>query len=266
MLPVFKAISLKSIIEKGGHTKPWVVSVKTNDSQHSYVVKLYTSDQISSRNSVTGEVICNKLAKHFLLNSPQAALIEFDEDFRMKLGASEQVILDGKDDRIKFGTLLLESDFMFTSGLPKKTFQKNCSAGLDTLFAFDNLIRNADRGSKPNILFSDSDTWVIDHEMAFEAIEEALTELNDYKSWKEKFYKYHICYTYLKRAKKETKLTYFNDFTSMLMELRINTLTPYFNQLEQYGYDTNFVVINNYLSHINKNYRTFETLLKHLVS
>jgi len=267
MLPIYEAISFQGIIEKGAHTKPWIVAVKTNDSVHPYIVKLYTTEQIKNRNSVTGEVISNQLAAHFLLKAPQAALINFNEDFISKLTNIERSILVNKDTRIKFGTLQIESDFSFIEGLPKKTFSNNCSAGLDTFFAFDNLIRNADRGSyKPNILFSNSDTWLIDHEFAFDNIKNAYKGLNEYQEWEEKIFKYHIALPYLKKATKKTKSEYFTDFMFMLNELRINSLEGFYTQLEQQGYVTNKIVINNYLAHINKNFSNFEGLLKYLVN
>lgn len=266
MLPVYKAIALQQIIEVGARTKPWVVSVQTNDSQTTYIVKLFTRDQITFNNSVTAEVICNKLAKHFFLRTPQAALIEFSEDFQMNLKPKYQEILNHRDERIKFGTVQIESDFMFTPGLPKTTFKKACSAGLDTLFAFDNLIRNSDRGSKPNVLFSNGDTWLIDHEKAFDDLGNCNNELAEFSSWKERFFKYHITYTYLKNGRKTSKLEYFREFITMLNELRISELTSFYKQLEHYNYDTNQQVINNHLKHFQQNYVTFENLLRHLIA
>ncbi|KAA6342312.1 hypothetical protein EZS27_009931 [termite gut metagenome] len=40
-LPIYKAISFNAILDKGGHSKPWVVMVDLEGVPKPYVVKLY---------------------------------------------------------------------------------------------------------------------------------------------------------------------------------------------------------------------------------
>lgn len=39
-LPVYEAIGFQQILEKGGHSKPWIVLINMKDSLKPYVVKL----------------------------------------------------------------------------------------------------------------------------------------------------------------------------------------------------------------------------------
>ena len=81
-LPILKATSFNHIIKLGGHSKPWIVSTQ----EGSYVTKLYKTIDLEARNKMTAEVLGNLLAKEFDFNVPKAAIIEFDDNFRMSLG------------------------------------------------------------------------------------------------------------------------------------------------------------------------------------
>lgn len=52
-LPVYDAIGFQKILEKGGHSKPWVVLINSNDSLKQYVVKLYKTINIEAGNKMT---------------------------------------------------------------------------------------------------------------------------------------------------------------------------------------------------------------------
>ncbi len=259
MLPEFEAIAFRSIIEKGAHTKPWLIEVDCFGTPTPYVVKLYTTDQNNSRNSTTAEVIGNIISSSFELSSPKAAFIHFPEDLRMKLPLVCNEILDNVDDRIKFGTEYIDSNFPFIPNMPKSQFSKHID--IDTLYAFDNFIRNSDRGDvKPNILLVKNGHYLIDHEMAFDIDENTIQKFNEL-NWEDKFGRYHIALNYLKRASKERKRQYFGTFLEYLRLLNINQLIPYFNQLENYGFSSNKELIIDYLEHIKQNSNNFVKIL-----
>ncbi len=65
MLPIYEARNFIQVLEIGGHTKPWLVEVEIQGKLYPFVLKLYTSEQIESRNCVTAEVIGNILATMF---------------------------------------------------------------------------------------------------------------------------------------------------------------------------------------------------------
>ncbi|MEI8007747.1 MAG: HipA family kinase [Bacteroidota bacterium] len=263
MLPEFEAISFRRIIEKGAHTKPWLIEVNTDHGPTPYIVKIYTIAQNAARNSITAEVIGNVLARGFELKVPDAAIIHFPEDFRMFLNSECQVVLDLADERPKFGSEYLSPVNEFTTEISKATFERHID--LDTLYAFDNYIRNSDRGErKPNLLLHNKKAWLIDHEMAFDISEQTIDQFNN-KIWEDKFGRYHLSFRYLTKARKITKDHYFETFLEYLRLLNIGILNTYFDQLEAFGYDTKRKLILDYLEHVKQNSSNFVTILRHFI-
>lgn len=259
-LPEFEAISFRRILEKGAHTKPWLIEVGTNNGPTPYIAKIYTPDQIATSNSVTAEVLGNILAKEFDLHAPNAALIHFSAEFRMFLNAECQIVLDQADERPKFGSEYLFPSSEFTIELSKKTFKRFIDP--DTLYAFDNFIRNGDRGErKTNLILHKKMAWVIDHEMAFDIDENTIDEFNRH-TMQEKFCRHHLSYLYLKKSSKATKKAYFETFGYYLQILNINIILPYLDQLEIHGYITKRKQILQYLEHIKQNSTKFVSLLQ----
>ena len=150
MLPVYKAISFNQIIDKGGRTKPWSVLVDTGNGLKPYVVKMFPTEMVEANNSVCKEVLGNVLAREFHLPVPKAALIEMDNAFQWTISDPEaQAKFEFVDERVKFGSELIVGNYLFNPAFSKR--QASNMIQLDNLFAFDNLIRNRDRGrGKPN--------------------------------------------------------------------------------------------------------------------
>ena len=264
MLPEYEAIAFRRIIDQGAHTKPWLVEVMTPDQPSPFVVKVYTAAQNRERNSITAEVLGNIAARSFELNVPDAALINFSEDFRMMLNQECQGVLDLADDRIKFGTSYIDRNFQFIPGMSKYRFSKHVD--IDTLYAYDNFIRNGDRGErKPNILLTKNDLYLIDHEMAFD-IDENTIENFSKGLWEDKFGQYHIAWSYLKKGSKSTKYGYFETFLEYLRLFNTGRLFQYFKQLEHHGYDTKQEQILPYLDHIKENSGKFVNILRRFLS
>lgn len=265
MLPVYKAISFDKIIKKGGRTLPWSVLVDTPQGIKPYVVKMFTAELVEKRNSVCNEVLGNVLAREFDLRVPNAALIEMEVDFEMTIKTDEaQEQYDLADERIKFGTELIEGNYLFNMAFTKRQASKMIE--LDTLFAFDNMIRNRDRNSgKPNLLVKGDSAFLIDHELGFEI---DVKTLEDYLNgtWEEAFYRYHIFYNYLKKSRKSQKVGYFEEFHEYLRTLNINMLNNYFQQLHKHGYNISFQpILNSYLYELKQNSSNFVNLLKKII-
>lgn len=70
MLKIYKAKKFIRVLEEGGHTRPWLIEVES-EAQIRVVMKLYTTTQIESRNSITAEIIGNILAKEFDFSVPK---------------------------------------------------------------------------------------------------------------------------------------------------------------------------------------------------
>ena len=262
MLPIYKAISFDSILA-GGRTKPWLVFVETdNYGIQPYVMKLFDTINLNARDHVTAEVIGHVLAGEFDFNVPEAAFIEIDEDFIATIDDDELIrTIDHKDPRLKFGSALVASNNLFNPGLEKKDAEKMLD--IQTLFAFDNFIRNRDRNNhKPNILVKAGETFLIDHEMGLEINSDIIEEFQA-GSWDNRFINYHICRDYLYNASDRAKAKYFGTFEEYLRSLNLNKLSSYFKQLKDLGYsDDRHSIIINYFEEIKNNSAKFVTLLK----
>jgi hypothetical protein len=267
MLPVYRAISFQRVLEKGARTKPWLVLVQTRDRVEPYVVKLFDTSQIMEKDSVANEVIGNVLAREFQLPVPSAALIELDADFlRTVRDPMLTDLLKQKDDRIKFGTVQLPGVFRFDAATITLAEARRMIEP-DSVFAFDNLIRNPDRNDvKPNILVRSKEAFLIDHELGFEIKAEIIQELVGWM-WNQRYFRYHIFYKLLKNAGHGEKQEFFHEFEECLRTLKVNVLLPYYQQLADHGYASpKHKVTMDYLFEMKRKSANFVNLLKGLIS
>jgi hypothetical protein len=261
VLPIYEALEITSFIpENSGHTKPWVVSAYTPEGLKSFVVKLYTTEQVDHSNCVNNEVVCNILASEFELEVPKCALINIPDSITMRLSPEQQQQLDNTDPRPKFATEYLPNVNTAIIGLPKGQYQKRIS--MDMLYAFDNLIRNGDRGHpKTNLLLASDVAYLIDHELALRNQDIVNVDLKTLQI-EDRFTKDHLFYTYLKKAKFKTKQSYFNEFAEYINHLNMNILNPYFHTLAQEGFKSNSIEILHWLNQVKQNIPIFVFLLK----
>jgi len=260
-IPVYEAIEVLGIIpETVGHTRPWVVLANTPSGLQSFVVKLYNSTQVEDQCIITREIICSLLAREFDLKVPEFALINIPPSLALYQDSTAQQQYDNSDERPKFATILIDNVNAAMIQLPRRYFQKRIA--LDTLYGFDNLIRNSDRGHpKMNLLMSPGDAILIDHELAFQSHDIVGTDINTLQI-EDRFTMYHMAYPYLKKLRGANKQRLFNDFSGYLRLLNINRLTPYFKQLKTEGYPEYSEPILNWLNHIKQNSTTFVNKLK----
>lgn len=265
MLPVYQAISFQRILEKGGRTKPWVVLVSTPNGIKPYVVKLFETSLIDVKDSVTNEVLGNVLASEFDLKSPPAAYIDFSKDFLNTIRDEALFeILFTKDKRLKFGTELIEPNVPFDNSVFNGAEARRI-IDIDTVFAFDYLIRNRDRTRKPpNILINNDTGFLIDHELGFEITKNTSVEIFQQII---PSYQYHVFYRYLKLSKSITKIDYFNEFEEYLRTLNVNVLNSYFKQLVDIGFsDKKRLIIENYLLEMKLNLSNFVKLMRAVIA
>lgn len=253
-LPILKATSFNHIIQLGGHSKPWIVSTL----EGSYVTKLYKTIDLEARNKMTAEVLGNLLAKEFDFNVPKAAIIEFDDNFRMSLGMEEEEILSTLDERSKFGSLYLNESYLYS---PLTNYPLEGLIAMDTLYAFDYFICNRDRTQlKPNLLIKDNEAILIDHEMALEINQDTTTNFNQDK-WDSR-YKYHLFYERLKSSTNEEKKYFFTDFLFYLQELRWNKFEDIFVQLQDLGFEPQKETLKAYFNAVCQNPDKYVNILK----
>jgi len=257
MLPIYKAKKLIKVLEKGGHTKPWLIEIEVENSQNQVVVmKLYTTDQIRNRNSVTAEVIGNILAQEFDFLVPQALFVRATGQFYQSIPKSLQKLLLQRDERLKFGSFYLENTTKLVPNLPLNQLDSNLN--LASLYAFDNFIRNADRGEqKTNLLIQNetSDIYLIDHELAFDFNKQTIQNFQ-HGNCEPRFSTYHFAFPFL------DKNTDFSEFIEYLRTLNLNILNAYFDQLEELNFETQKDKIIPFLRWIKDHPNQFEQFLK----
>lgn len=259
MLPIYKALSFDKILE-GGSTHPWLVVVRAGDSLTPYVVKLYKKKDIDKTFSVAKDVFCSILAKQFELDTPDSALIEFTDSFIRGLPIEIKAELDKKDSRIKFGCQFIEGSFQYLEDLHRDSLKKY---QVETIYAFDNLIKNSDRRiGKSNILLKGTNSYLIDHELTFTVNS---STIEDFKKNVWIYFKSnHIFYKFLSKGSAIERQTYFQDFEDSLNGINFDVLDSYNEQLINLGHHTeeNYSVIKEYLCFLKQNSKKFVSLLR----
>jgi hypothetical protein len=247
-LPVYKAISFHAILDKGGHSKPWVVMVDLEGVPKPYVVKLYKTQDIEARNKMTAEVFGNIMAKEFGLEVPEAAIINFTSLFCMQLNNECDQILTEIDGRPKFGSAFIEGCSLYNPQLERAYVKDIINPA--TLYAYDYFICNRDRGVyKTNLLVKNNIGFLIDHEMALEISPQ--TKKNFLNGIWDDRYKSHLFYEYLRKSQNKDGI--FDEFLFYLQELRLSLVNSYFSQLKDLGFETNKKLIVDYWQSIHTN-------------
>lgn len=259
MLPIYRAIQKISSLE-GGTTKPWKVIVLEENTPVPYVVKFFNTKDIEEAHHVAHEVFSNALVKHLDLSCPDAALIVLDEAFIETLSEEDRLFLASKDERVKFGSKFIEGSVPYNSAAPRYTFERY---EVEHIYAFDNLVFNVDRRVlKPNILLQDNGYYLIDHELSLPINLKIIQNLNKGVSFYE--FKNHIFYKYLKSAKHENRINYFESFEEILRYSRPReTLLPLKNQLVSLRHPVgDFDTLIEYLTLVKQNPTIFTGILK----
>ena len=258
----------------GGSTKPWRVIAIEEDSfvEIPYVVKVFSSKHIQQGHNIGKEFIGNMLAGQFDLNAPEAGIINLhDESFVSTLPDDPSSILATKYEGLTFASKLIDGSIM-NEHLRSSAYNIHDSA---TLFAFDCLIHNTDRGGyhdKPNLLVNDNGLILIDHELTFnfidstdqKAFDKALNHLEG-NVWPG-FYQKHFFYNHLK-AYKGSKKALFDTFEESLRMLDIVKVQNFINDLSKMGVElgeSNLVI--DYLRTLKQNAHKFRSILLGLIS
>jgi hypothetical protein len=115
--------------------------------------------------------------------------------------------------------------------------------------------------SKPNILISNNNFHLIDHELSLPINHQTLREF-DSENWTYNF-KNHIFYKYLKSAKAERKVEHFETFQELLRFINLDKLTSSRNQLLDYDHPVgDFDILLEYLYTIRNNSSKFVSILR----
>lgn len=272
-MKIFDAIEFVQEIESGGSTYPWVIKVVNENSQPvPFVVKLFTDKQMESQHPIAKEIMGNVLASEFGLTTPNFALINFTDLFIETLPETYRIKLRGKHQGLKFGCEFQE-DAIIVNINNQKAFWKTYEIG--SIFAFDNLVMNLDRGglrNKPNLLINKDDFILIDHEQVFPfANDENYYNNLVINQFQEEIWNYdvqhHLFYPYLKTMRANEKDGLFDTFHEHLRFLNIRALDNTMQTLQDHNISVgNYQLIRDYLLAIKTQSSSFIKLLKYSIA
>jgi len=268
-LQIYEAINFDKIIESGGSTYPWLVVVIDSDMKPcKYVVKLFTERQMNQQNPIAKEIFGNILARELGLSVPEFALVNFGDSFCQTLESENINILNNKHRGLKFGCEYIDSAAIVNIN-NQKVFWKSYDIG--SIFAFDNLIGNIDRGgarNKPNLLIKNEDFILIDHEQIFTFADDENfyndTIITDFRKgiWRYNAQQ-HLFFSILRSLKNEEKENIFDTFHEHLNYLDVNSLNSSVQFLSKNNLSVgNYSLIKDYLTEIKTNSGKFINLLK----
>lgn len=267
MLPVYNGYQFQRILAKGGRTQPWVVLVNESGQLVPYVVKMFKAELVHKMDSVTNEVLGSVLANEFDLPIPKSAFIELDSSFYQTIDDDDALErYDFVDKRIKFGTKLLYPSIEYQPQT-YTTAEVKVKIDIDTVYAFDSLIKNADRNnSNPNMRVSGNNFYLLDHDLGFQISERTAKEQLNLQSL-EYINRYHIFYDYLYSSWAKSKEQFFYTFEEYLRRLNLKTLDKAFKQLKYYGFSTHrHEMLKEYFEVMKENSSKFATLMRHRIT
>lgn len=251
---------IKKIDARHGHTEPWIVLCEGVGGLAVFVVKVFKESHLIEKPRVHGEFVGTWAAMEFDLLTPDVAWIKFDQTFIFSLPPEISSSMDLDDDRLKFGSKLLNSFQHFSPGMPKSKFQKLLD--LDTFYAFDNFIRNPDRGShKPNLLVQDNSGYLIDHEYALELDDKTVEQVENLDI-EGKFSTSHIAFPYLAKRKESAGENYFDMFLECLRSFNLEGLESVLGEVSNEGYGAQNRLILEYFRFVKRNPSIFVAALK----
>jgi hypothetical protein len=261
---------------KGGSTRPWniacVDSITDPPEEISCVLKLFKPTHIVDSNSIGKEFVCNLLAGEFDLVTPEAYLVDpFDENFSSVLDDKVKNDLKAKHEGVTFASRMVNATIVNPDVKGSVYSIDDCA----TLFAFDCLIMNQDRGGyrhKSNLMIDDDGLILIDHELTFHFLDgykqdsyDAIMESFQQNNWFPIYLK-HIFYGKLKtyRGRKENL---FDTFEEYLTKLDVGKLEGFLKELASHGITVgqNNLLIK-YLCVLKQNANKFSKILLNLVS
>ncbi len=268
MLPIYTAVLIKEFAIEGGASQPCIMSVIDEQGDFlpsDYVVKVYRrSNRINTYHEVFGSI----LAKELELQTPNSALISVPKSILDEIRKHPKYQNWDIDAGVYFGCEYLPNATSFNPNFPLSQYEL---WNLQSIFAFDVLIRNFDRRTeKPNLLSFKEDLFVIDHEMAFATIKgsipfEIYLTLENWRFIINSDNGGHVLRLFLKEINKKNKVE-FAEFFEFFRTLQPDLLYSYTEQLIENDVEIfDIQPIISYLRLVKQNTTTFKTLLTDLL-
>lgn len=264
------AIGFLDEVELGGSTRPWAVIVADEDEEtFPCVVKLFKEKTLQQQHAIAKEAFGIELAHYFDLPAPEWYLVNFSEDFQATLSEEQREGLRTKAKGWKFGTRLLEGYSILQADNLSRPKIKEYDLG--SVYAFDNLVFNLDRGgfrNKPNILIRDEDYALIDHEQILTFIDDPDQPnhriVDEFPTFHLRYqYDKHIFYPVLKGLRSATRSSVFDTFAEYLRSLPEHMLDNAADFLAKHGLSTgNYDLLRYYLRKAKQDSTAFVNVLE----
>lgn len=267
LLPVYEATFLEKDNVAGGTTLPCQMTVVDHEGKPKgvYIVKVFGQKHIRQYNPTNKEIIANILAKSFELTVPDIALVAVPQEIIDRMKENPVYANTELQSGYYFGCKYIEETLSYEQGLATNNYEL---WELETIFAFDVLIRNFDRRTqKPNILFKEEDFILIDHDLALDITKDYTwyKSQKNYQQVAEGVKGAHIFLKHLREVHSTENIT-FDDFIDSLRRLNFKALDITQMILENLDMDTSdFETIKNYLRSVQKDSTNFQQLLIELI-
>lgn len=264
LIPIYSAVSFVDVINENNTTKPWVVYAKDPSGVTDVlVVKRFTARDMSQLNYVGKEVLALPIAECFELSCLKPLLVDLTDDFLETVPDNLKVNLSSYGAGLKFATKLQRGYNEFSGALPESYFEEY---DIETIFAFDALIRNTDRRlAKPNILLARKDYLLIDHERSLD-IQHPFAFYQEVGKYSFLRQLKHVFFEFLYKKNQDTPVQ-FDTFKEYLRNLDEGCLDAYIRELESAGFNMeDGLLIREYLCEAKRNCENFTNLLKELLT
>lgn len=219
--------------QKGGSTRPLIIDAEDEQANVStYVLKIYNKRSINQNFAVAKEILISEIAKEFDLPVPDYGIINFDHKYLTNF--FDKKYIDNLDLGYKFCSKLIDGVVIFNPAI-KNSFLQDYD--LENVFAFDNLMLNIDRGgyhNKPNLLITDNNFVLIDHELTLPFFSHPQqSNINYWNSFLTFDHSKHIFWKSLKR--KRNKDLIFHEFEMHLYSLNLSIFDEIFNNFNKFN-------------------------------
>jgi len=244
----------------GGSTYPSLMTLSdsTGAIVGQYVVKVFSQNHIVQAQPTIKELVSNILASEFDLNVPDPVLVKVSQSNIDELKSSGKfkgkVLLPG----LYFGCKYIENVHDYSPLLQDSSFDY---WSIETIFAFDVLIRNIDRRErKPNIFLFEDQIYLIDHELCLGISDNSFLNFYENNGWS--FITNHATrYLFIDRIRRINAKEHlsFDTFFYYLSALNLNFLDDIVEVFKEY--EVEILNIKEYLYYVKTHSVLFKDLL-----
>lgn len=261
MLPIYQAIIAEEKDLPGGTTRPLLATVITNNGLDKYVVKIFREEEQANYAPLANEVYGSLIATQFDIRTPEIALIQLKPNFINTLKEDIKGRVLQNQNRLYFGSKYYEG---YNQYVPPK-FSKTFDIGhLETIFAFDVLVRNVDRRvGKSNLLVKKGDYLAIDHELTFSMNK----PFDQYEPTEWRFINEFRTHIFRPRLHRLGNAAHFAVINEYMRDLDLNVIINAAQFLHNLGLPTgNIEVIISYLRSAKNNRPRLINVCKYLIA